>query len=104
MLFLIITTMMGSLYLTAVKNFTISIVNQPSPTNAMDCLSGYATFTARAEGSRQAMVASVPEQLNFCRARILNCRAIQVVMGPESVEMIASSLASNEAIISTDSG
>jgi hypothetical protein len=40
------------------------------------------------------MVARLPEQENIMLPRILRCRAAQVVMVPESVAMIASSVSS----------
>jgi len=44
--FLITTTVTGSLSLTAVRNSPMSMVNPPSPTNAIDWRSGCATFAA----------------------------------------------------------
>src|SRR5919205_2082101 len=70
-LFLITITLIGSLYCTAVANSPISIVKPPSPTNAIDCLSGKAICAAIAYGKPQAIDANVPDTENFIPSRIL---------------------------------
>src|SRR5205823_5224188 len=63
--FLITITLIGRLYCTAVANSPISIVSPPSPTNAIDCLSGNATCAAIAYGKPLAMLDNVPDTENF---------------------------------------
>ena len=99
-----ITTLIGSRYLTAVANSPISIVKPPSPTNATDCRSGIGDL--RRDGVGQArrhrrQVAGAGEQLPRF---IWICRAAQVVIVPESVEMIASSASRSLSVPATTCG
>src|SRR3982750_526329 len=98
------TTRIGRLYLTAVANSPISIVKAPSPTKAIDLLSGNAICAAIEYGSPGAIVASVPEQLNFWSPCITKWRAIHDVFVPESPEIIALSGASFDSSHATRCG
>src|SRR5207253_921035 len=85
-LFLMMTTLIGRRYLTAVANSPISIVKPPSPTNATDCRPGYAICAAIAYGSPGAIVARLPEQEKSWLRLMLMWRATHVVMVPRSEE------------------
>src|SRR5207249_3686670 len=81
-LFLITTTLTGSLYFTQVANSAMSIENPPSPTNATHCRSGYATCAAMAYGNPLAIEARLPDSEYFCPRRTGMWRAHQVAMVP----------------------
>src|SRR6266568_2823469 len=84
-----ITTLIGSLYFTAVTKSAINMEKPPSPTNATHCRSGYAIWAAIVYGRPGAIDARFPEHENICPRCALICRANQLVFVPESAEMIA---------------
>src|SRR5215207_6468064 len=89
-LFLTMTTLIGSLYLTQFANSAINIEKPPSPTNATTWRSGYATCAAIAYGRPLAIDASVPESEYICPCLTGICRAHHVVIVPLSDTTIAS--------------
>src|SRR6185503_646086 len=71
-----------------IRPFMPSICIAPSPTSAIDTLSGKANLAAIVYGTPGHMVASVPESDAFMPSRIFKLRANQLADDPESAVRI----------------
>ena len=98
------TTLIGSLYFTAVANSPMSMVKPPSPTKATHWRSGYATCAAIAYGRPGAIVARLPESEKSWSPRMSMWRATQLVIVPLSELMIALSASSSFSSCAMTSG
>src|SRR5579875_609209 len=97
-------TFIGKLYLTAVENSPMSIVNPPSPTMATTCLLAYAIWAPIAYDIPLAIEASVPDSENIWSFLIFMYRAAHVVIVPLSETTMASSERRPERIQVTTCG